>query len=254
MTDLAINRIMDVKFEGIGELNILDLLEEEGAISEGHFVGTKGGHMDAYINIKKVTEDINCLSSLAIHLAFAIKNIEAQVLLALPYGAQDLLPLVAMFYASITGRSIQILKLVKKRGKGEEVEKIVWYKDHAKKVAGKKVILIDDVINTGGSLEDGAKLINSAGGSLAACGAICSRKDSLEIVNLERRLGAIIRFLCMVMVDNYEIDLDRSLKAQCPLCREGIPIDQKIGHGKDFLDNYEQRFPNMKDWVKKMRG
>ena len=210
--------------------------------------------MDTYINIKKVTEDIDNLTPLAMSLAFDIKDVEADILLAAPYGAQDLVPLVAMFYGAFTGRPIQVLKLIKKRRKGKTKEDIVWYKDHAEKIFGKKVILIDDVINTGGSLNDGGNLIKDARGEMVACAVICNRQGFFETQILADKLRATIYSLCIIEVENYEIDLDRDLKAQCLLCKGGVSIDQKIGHGKDFLDSYAEKFPNMSDWVEKMRG
>jgi orotate phosphoribosyltransferase len=242
------------KLQELNELGVINFLKSKGAVASGHFVGTKGGHMDTYINIKKATEDIDNLTPLAMSLAYDIKDVPADILLAAPYGAQDLVPLVAMFYRSFTGRPVQVLKLVKKRRKGETEEDIVWYKDHADKVIGKKVILIDDVINTGGSLEDGRDLIEEALGKMVACGVVCNRQEFFETQMLADKLRAAIYSLCIIEVENYTIDLDKNLKTQCPLCREGVPINQQIGHGKEFLDNYGQRFPNMIDWAKKMRG
>ena len=243
-----------LKWDKINELGSVGFLKEQGAIVKGHFVGTKGGHMDTYVNIKKVTESIDNLIPLSMHLAFVLKDVRADVLLAAPYGAQDLVPLVAMFYRSFVGRPIQVLKLIKKRKKGEEKEKIVWYKDHAEKIIDKKVILIDDVINTGGSLEDGRDLIEGARGEMVACGVISSRQGLSGLAVLESRLKADIYPLCIMEVENYFIDLDKNLKTQCPLCKAGVPINQRIGHGRAFLDDYEKKFPNMNDWVKKMRG
>jgi orotate phosphoribosyltransferase len=242
------------KLQELNELGVVNFLKSKGAVTKGHLVGTKGGHMDTYINIKKVTEDIDNLTPLAMSLAFDIKDVEADILLAAPYGAQDLVPLVAMFYGAFTGRPIQVLKLIKKRRKGKTKEDIVWYKDHAEKIFGKKVILIDDVINTGGSLNDGGNLIKDARGEMVACAVICNRQGFFETQILADKLRATIYSLCIIEAENHSIDLDRNLKTQCPLCREGVPINQQIGHGKEFLDNYEQRFPNMINWVKKMRG
>lgn len=245
---------LKTKIESVEGLGMRDFYERNGVFLKGHFVGTKGGHMDTYVNIKKVLEDVDHLAALALQMALSLREIEADVFLAAPYGAHDLAPLVAMFYRVLTRRPVSVLKLVKKRGKDEEKEKIVWYKDHAKKVGGMRVVLIDDVINSGGSLMDGKKLIKEAGSALFACAVAFSRKDEDELKKLGWRLQAEIFALHAERITEYDIGYGKDPRERCLLCHHGVPINQKIGHGKEFLDNFGEMYPLMRKWVQLMRG
>ena len=249
-----VDSFLKTKIESIDGLGILDFYKRNKVFLTGHFVGTKGGHMDTYVNIKKVLEDVDHLAALALQMAFSIREIKADVFIAAPYGAQDLAPLVAMFYRVLTRRPVKVLKLVKKRGKGEEKENIVWYKDHAEKVFGMRGVLIDDVINSGGSLIDGKKLIKGAGGALVVCVVAFSRQDHDDLKKLEWRLRAKIFSLYSRKIKEFKIASEKNVFDQCPLCRDNIPINQEIGHGKEFLDLLEAEGKYPKNWIKLMRG
>lgn len=245
---------LKTKMESSDGLGMRDFYERNGVFLKGHFVGNKGGHMKIYVNIKKVLEDVDHLTALALQMAFSLREIEADVFLAAPYGAQDLPPLVAMFYRVLTRRPVSVLKLVKKRAKGEDKEKIVWYKEHARKVYGKRVVLIDDVINSGGSLMDGKKLIKEAVGALVACAVAFSRKDQEELKKLEWSLQAKIFALHVAKINEFKVIPGQDPRAQCELCRKNIPISQTIGHGKEFLDKLIEDHPLMRKWIQMMRG
>jgi adenine phosphoribosyltransferase len=69
---------------------------------------------------------------------------------------------------------------------GDKQTLILDEKDHGF-VRGKKAILLDDVISTGSTLEAMQKIVEEAGGTVAACAAICTEGapgDWSEVVAL----------------------------------------------------------------------
>jgi hypothetical protein len=48
-----------------------------------------------------------------------------------------------------------------------------------------------------------------------------------------------------VVATNYSMDLSRDPREQCPLCKDGIPIDTRVGHGKKFLADIHDTYPDL---------
>ncbi len=79
-------------------------------------------------------------------------------------------------------------------------------------IAGKRVLLADDVRNTGQTLERCAALVRDAGGTIVASVEIYDRLES--IVDLGVPNFALAEYHAP---DNYPV-------ADCPLCRDGQPV------------------------------
>ncbi len=79
-------------------------------------------------------------------------------------------------------------------------------------LAGKKVLLVDDVRNTGKTFEKAKALINAAGGGVIASAEIYNRMES--IVDLGVPNYALAEYKAP----------DNHLVADCPMCRSRVPI------------------------------
>jgi orotate phosphoribosyltransferase len=79
-------------------------------------------------------------------------------------------------------------------------------------VAGRRVLLADDVRNTGKTFERATSVIEDAGGSVIATTEICDRLEAIVDVGVPNIALAEYR-----APDNYPA-------ASCPLCQAGTPI------------------------------
>jgi orotate phosphoribosyltransferase len=79
-------------------------------------------------------------------------------------------------------------------------------------VAGRRVLLADDVYNTGQTLAGCAKAVRSAGGTPIAAAVICDRMEALRPLDVP--LVALVEYGAP---ENYPA-------AACPLCSQGVPI------------------------------
>ena len=79
-------------------------------------------------------------------------------------------------------------------------------------VAGRRVLLVDDVRNTGKTFERAKAVIEEAGGTVVATAQIYDRLEA--IVNLDVPNFALAEFKAP---DNYPV-------ADCPLCKSGVAV------------------------------
>jgi orotate phosphoribosyltransferase len=82
---------------------------------------------------------------------------------------------------------------------------------YASTVAGRQVILADDVRNTGKTFERCMKLVREAGGDVIASVEICDRMEA--VVDLGVPNISLVEYGAP---ENYPAD-------QCPMCRAGVP-------------------------------
>ncbi|MPZ16770.1 MAG: hypothetical protein GEV06_02465 [Luteitalea sp.] len=83
---------------------------------------------------------------------------------------------------------------------------------YASTVAGRRVILADDVRNTGKTFERCMTLVRDAGGDVIACVEICDRMEA--VVDLGVPNISLVEYGAP---ENYPAD-------QCPMCRARIPL------------------------------
>jgi orotate phosphoribosyltransferase len=83
---------------------------------------------------------------------------------------------------------------------------------YRREVAGKRVLLADDVRNTGETLAQCAALIQAAGGTVLASVVICDRMESVTDLGVPN-----------IALVEYQAPANYSV-AECPLCRAEVPI------------------------------
>ena len=93
-------------------------------------------------------------------------------------------------------------------------------------VKGKNVLVVEDIVTTGGSVKKVIASVQKEGGAVAAACSIVN-KDPVNI-NPEF-IGAPYDYLTVVDTDVYE-------EKDCPLCKAGVPINTTLGHGKKYLE------------------
>jgi orotate phosphoribosyltransferase len=83
---------------------------------------------------------------------------------------------------------------------------------YARHIAGKRVLLADDVRNTGETFQRCAELVRRAGGTVLATVEICDRMEAVEGLDVPNYALA-----------EYEAP-ENHPAAECPMCRAGEPI------------------------------
>ena len=83
---------------------------------------------------------------------------------------------------------------------------------YRREISGQRVLLADDVRNTGETLSRCAALVDDAGGTVVATVQICDRMEALTDVGVPNI--ALVEYKAP---ENYRT-------AECPLCQSGVPI------------------------------
>jgi len=200
---------------------ILEILARVGAvITNSHIVYTSGKHGSAYVNKDAIYPHTRETSDLCQTLANLIP-LAPQAVVAPAVGGVILSQWVAYHFSSFwPGVWLDIPALYADKV-GEE---FVIKRGYEKIVSGKRVLVVEDVINTGGSVVKTIQAVRNVGGEVITVGALCNRggvtADGLGVPYLFSLLN---------------VTMDAWLEAECPLCVQGIPINTSVGHGVQFI-------------------
>jgi orotate phosphoribosyltransferase len=173
----------------------LALLEECGAVLTGHFRLTSGRHSDVYVQKARILEQPRPTMALAAEMASWYPRVD--VVVAPAVGAVVLGFAVALqagaraIFAEREGERMRLRR-------GFAIQ------------PGERVLVVEDVITTGGSAGQVYELAREHGGDVVGVSALVDR--STQDVGFPLR--AVLR-----------IDAVSWLAEECPLCREGAPID-----------------------------
>lgn len=203
------------------EKRVREILENTEAVLTGsHFVYTSGRHGSAYINKDAVYPHTEQTRELCRMWAqdFAEKNVE--VVVGPELGAVILANNTASELTNITGR--EVLGISAK--KGAEKGSFEFNRGYGDLVKGKRVLVVEDVVTTGGSVKTVIDLVRRAGGEVVGLGVLCNRGNvKPEDVGVDE-----IDSLVNVTMESWA-------EEDCGLCRDDAPIDTRVGKGKEFL-------------------
>ena len=101
---------------------------------------------------------------------------------------------------------------------------MVLRRGYDKLVAGKRVLVVEDILNTGGSIRDAIAAVRAAGGTVVVAAALVNR----GAVTAADVGAPVLLALLDVALDAWDADA-------CPLCRDGVPVNTDVGKGREFL-------------------
>lgn len=182
----------------LSDEEVLGMFRECKALLSGHFQLTSGLHSDTYFEKFQVLQHPKFVEKLCGELAERFKDSGVQVVLGPTTGGV----LIAYEVAKNLGtRSIFAEREGGKRAlrRGFKIEK------------GEKVLVVDDIMTTGGSVKDTIDVVHECGGNLVGVGILVDRSGgSVDF-------GAPLKALLTLNVTKWD-------PKDCPLCKQGIPV------------------------------
>ena len=203
-------------------MDVIKILKEVGAVmTDSHFVGTSGLHFDTYVNKDFLYLHTKETSQICKFFAEKYKNANIEVVVGPALGGIILAQWTASHLREIYGLEVLAVYTEKSADGGQ-----IFTRGYENFVKNKRVLIVEDIVTLGKSLLKTVDTVRSAGGNIiGTCAMVNKNKD----VSSES-LGVPFDFLLTLFVDTYEASV-------CPLCKNNIPINTKVGHGKNFLES-----------------
>ena len=205
------------------EERALQIFAETKAILKNlHVVYTSGLHGSEYVNKDAVYVDTEATDELCRGIAEHFQDRNVGVVVAPVEGGINLSQGVARHLTRMTGRKVLSI-YADKEGDG-----LVIKRGYDKYVPGKRVLIVDDVFTTGGSVKKLVEIIRRLEGKLVGIGGLCNRGGvKAEDVGETGEVPELFA-LTSVQMAMYEASV-------CPLCKANVPITTEVGKGKEYL-------------------
>jgi orotate phosphoribosyltransferase len=176
------------------------LLRSTGAILEGHFRLTSGRHSGTYIEKFRIMEDPEATSALCAMIAEHFRTAGSTLVVGPAMGG--------VILAYETARHLGIRAIFAEKGDNGE---LMFDRGFAVQ-PGQPVLVVDDVLTTGGSVRKLLELLQEAKADVTGVGFLIDRTNGAV------DFSPVPFFACHTMsVESFPPD-------ECPLCREGLPL------------------------------
>ena len=199
---------------------VLDRLREAGAIITGsHFVLTSGKHAATYINKDALYPHTEQTFAICEMMAKKVKDREVDTVVGPALGGIILSQWTAYHLTKMKGKEVCGVYTEKSSRGGQVVSR-----GYDRFISGKKVLVVEDLISTGGSAKKVVNAVRSIGGEVIAIIVMVNRNPK-QVDSAS--LGSPLLSLATLETEVYD-------EAQCPLCESGVPINTTLGHGRKF--------------------
>lgn len=173
----------------------IQLLKETGVMLEGHFLLTSGRHSDRYMQCAKLFQYPDISEEFSKELA---GKFEGAGLVAGP-------AIGGIILAYEVARQLKVSNIFAERENG-----VMTLRRGFSVSKGAKVLVVEDVVTTGGSVREVIDLVRSLGGEVIGVGSIVDRSDG------KVDFGVPFHAVVSMEVKSYTPE-------ECPLCLAGIP-------------------------------
>lgn len=183
-------------------MDVLDMFEQTGAVQTGHFLLTSGRHSGTYFQCARVLQYPEKAAALCAELARPFTGKGITVVAAPAIGG--------IIVAHETAKALGARAVFAEREQGEMRLRRGFEID-----PGEKVLVVEDVVTTGGSVREVLALVRSLGGSPVGVAFLADRSGGRVDFGLPKHA------LLTLEVKSFTPE-------ECPLCKKGLPI-QKPG-------------------------
>ena len=179
------------------ETEILQIFREHSALLEGHFILSSGLHSDRYIQCALVLQHPKVAEQLCSELADKLRDLGASVVAAPALGG--------VIVAHEVARALGVRAVFTERQDGAMTLRRGF--SFAPK---ETIVVVEDVITTGGSTRETMRCVEQAGGKVVGVGVLIDRSGGTADLSINKSTLVVLK------VGNYN-------PAECQLCKSGIP-------------------------------
>jgi orotate phosphoribosyltransferase len=180
------------------EAEVLTIFRRSGALLEGHFRLSSGLHSPGYLQCALVLQHPREAETLGAALGDLVRSLGAQTVLSPAMGG--------IVIGQEVGRSLGVRAIFAERADG-----VLTLRRGFALAPGEQVIIVEDVVTTGGSTRETIEVARAAGATVVGACAIVDRSGG--------RQGLDVPFHALLPMDVKAYQPD-----DCPLCKDGVPV------------------------------
>lgn len=177
---------------------LLDLFRKSGALLEGHFRLSSGLHSTGYLQCALVLQHPASAERLGRAIADTVRDLRPTAVLSPALGG--------VVIGHEVGRALGVRAIFAERQDGTLVLRRGFTLE-----ASDRVLIVEDVLTTGGSTKETMQVAIAAGGHVVAAASIVDRSGG--------RVSFDVPFHSLLAVE-----LPTYQPESCPLCAEGLPV------------------------------
>lgn len=202
---------------------VIKLLEKSGSIFTGHFVFISGKHAPRYIDKMALFAHPIYASEMGKLFAEKYKDTNIEVVVAPAMGGIILSQWTAYHLSKLNEKDI-IGIYTEKTPDNQQI----FTRGYDKYVKGKNILIVEDNVTTGGSVRKVVDAVKKAGGIIVEVRSMTNINPKPETIT-DNVIGAKYSSLSELPVVLYD-------EEDCPLCKNEVPINAELGHGKKYLE------------------
>lgn len=177
--------------------DVLNALEDSGALLSGHFVLTSGRHSDRYVQCARVLEDPALTTRLANEIVARISDRDIDLVAAPAVGG------IILGFAVAQTLGVKFIFSEREQGR-------MTFRRSFDVPAGARVLVVEDVVTTGGSVAEVVRLVRDAGGTVPLVASLIDRGG-------DKAFDVELMPLLTLEVESWNPE-------ECGFCESGRPI------------------------------
>jgi len=182
---------------------VLDIFVKSGALMEGHFKLTSGRHSNQYMQCAQILQYPEYTEELALHIAQKFQGDNIELVVGPAMGG--------IIVAYEVARQLNVPGIFTERQEGQmKLRRGFEIKPN------QRVLVVEDVVTTGGSVREVIDIVVTAGGKVAGVAVLVDRSNGT--VDFGVKQTAVL-----------SMDIESWEPENCPLCKEGKTAAIKPG-------------------------
>ena len=173
---------------------IIEMFKESGALLEGHFLLTSGKHSNQYVQCAQVLQYPQFTEALAREMANQLQE-KVELVVGPAMGG--------IIVAYEVARALGVPTMFTERQNGE-----MMLRRGFQIKPGQKILVVEDVVTTGGSVKEVIDIVRAHGGEVVAVGALVDRS------------GQKVDF-GVPLISLLKLDIKAYDAPECPMCQSG---------------------------------
>ena len=145
---------------------VLDIFRETGALLQGHFILTSGRHSDSYFQCAKVLQHPEHLQLFANEIVDGFRDLSIDLVISPAVGG--------IVLGTEVGRQLNVQTIFTERENG-----VMTLRRGFEILAGNNVLVVEDVVTTGGSVQEVMNVVNKAGANIVGVGVLVDRSGGM---------------------------------------------------------------------------